>query len=86
MIAISTLFETSENDFPPQLPIGKNNHIPDDDFDQEQLDMGIRVEFEHTDNPEYAKAIAKDHLCECSDYYTRLHKMEAECQEEDAKK
>ena len=33
---------------------------------------------EHTDDPEVAKSIAKDHLTEISDYYDRLERMESE--------
>jgi len=40
--------------------------------------MGIKVEMEHTDDPALAKIIAKAHLSELKDYYTRLHKMESE--------
>lgn len=45
--------------------------------DPKQLAMGIKVELEHTNNPEMAKRIAKDHISEFSDYYTRLEAMEA---------
>jgi len=61
------------------LPVGKHNHVPDEKFDTKQLKMGIKVEKEHTDCPKMAKAIAKDHLAECADYYTRLAKMEHDC-------
>jgi hypothetical protein len=70
----------------PQVPVGKHNHIPDEKFDAEQLRMGIEVEYEHTDNREIAKAIAKDHLAECDTYYTRLAKMERECEKEEGRK
>jgi hypothetical protein len=63
----------------PNLPVGKHNDVSDDKFDPKELAMGIKVEHEHTDNADIAKAIAKDHLSECSDYYTRLKKMEQEC-------
>jgi hypothetical protein len=56
----------------------KKSDAPDDQFDAEQLAMGIEVEKEHTDDPEIAKAIAKAHLSEIKDYYTRLAKMESE--------
>lgn len=46
--------------------------------DPEQLRMGIKVEMEHTDNPQVAEKIARDHLMEIPDYYTRLIKMEEE--------
>lgn len=58
--------------------IGRHNDMPDDKFDSNQLAMGIKVEKEHTDNVEMAKSIAKDHLSEISDYYTRLATMEAD--------
>lgn len=56
--------------------IGKHNHIPAAEFDSRELDMGIDVEKEHTDNVVEAEAIAKDHLVELPDYYTRLRQME----------
>lgn len=58
------------------LPVGKHNHVPDEEFDPVQLKIGIKIEKEHTNNPIIAKAIAKDHLSEIPDYYTRLIKME----------
>jgi hypothetical protein len=54
----------------------------DEDYDPEQLRMGIEVEKEHTDDEEIAKRIAKDHLDEFKDYYTRLEKMEAQAKKE----
>lgn len=51
-------------------------------IDKRQLDMGIKVEMEHTSSPKIAKQIALDHLREfCKDgkslpYYTELKKME----------
>jgi inner membrane protein involved in colicin E2 resistance len=59
-----------------QAPVGKHNHIPDDEFDPKQLEMGIQVEFEHTDDISIAKAVTKDHLVEIPDYYIRLKEME----------
>lgn len=61
--------------------IGKHNDTPDDQFDAEELAKGIKVEMEHTDDKEMAKSIAKDHLAEIPDYYTRLLKMEAEAKQ-----
>jgi len=45
---------------------------------KKQLEMGIKVEMEHTTNPKVAKQIAIDHLLEfCNKpYYTELKKME----------
>lgn len=47
-------------------------------YDSNELEMGKKVEMEHTTNPLIAERIAKDHLSEIQDYYTRLAKMEAE--------
>jgi len=44
-------------------------------------ERGIEVEMEHTNDPTISKYIAKDHLAELKDYYTRLDKMEAEGEE-----
>lgn len=41
-----------------------------------QLEMGIKVEKEHTDSKAVAKKIALDHLVEDPRYYTKLKKME----------
>jgi len=60
------------------LQVGKHKDVPDEQFDAEQLNMGIEIEKEHTDDPALAKEIAKDHLAEIPDYYTRLKKMESE--------
>lgn len=59
-----------------KLEGGKGDGRPDSDFDEEQLKAGIAVEKEHTDDPEEAKEIAKDHLTEDPAYYQKLKKME----------
>ena len=43
-----------------------------------QLNKGIKVEVEHTDNLEIAAIIAADHLVEFPTYYTALAKMESQ--------
>lgn len=43
-----------------------------------QIAMGKKVELEHTDNKEIATIIAKDHLVEDPNYYTKLKKVEGE--------
>jgi hypothetical protein len=55
--------------------------MSEDDIDKKELEMGIKVEAEHTNYPAMARRIAMDHLAEFPDYYTRLKKME-----DDAKK
>lgn len=53
-----------------------DNHDVSVDLIISELEMGIKVEMEHTDDPVKATEIAMDHLVEIPDYYTRLHKME----------
>ena len=45
-------------------------------YDSKELAMGVEVEKEHMPYPSIAEKIAKDHLAELPDYYTRLKKME----------
>ena len=54
-------------------------------YNPKELKMGIEVEAEHTTNPLIAEKIAKDHLAEAPDYYTRLAKMEKEAGIEERK-
>jgi len=44
-------------------------------FHSAELAKGVKMEMEHTDNPRIALEIAKDHLMEIPDYYTRLEAM-----------
>lgn len=44
------------------------------DADPKQLEVGILVEYEHTDLKEEATKIALDHLSAVRNYYTRLIK------------
>jgi len=66
-----------------KIPGGLAEGKPDSDFDPAQLEKGVKVELEHTDDVGTAKEIAKDHLTELpSDYYTRLEKMEEKANKE----
>ncbi len=56
--------------------IGKHNDTPDSEFNLEQLKKGIRIEFEHTNDENIAKSIAKDHLMEDPLYSDHLEDME----------
>ena len=55
-----------------------------DEYNVEQLLMGLEIELEHTDDPMVALEIAMDHLAEIPDYYTRLKTMEAEAKQNGA--
>ncbi len=43
---------------------------------RKELNMGVKIEMEHTDSEEIAKEIAMDHLWENPSYYSKLKKME----------
>lgn len=49
-----------------------------EDFDKEQVEMGKKVEREHTDDEEKIAEIVADHLVEDPKYYTKLKKIEGE--------
>jgi len=57
---------------------GKSKGGEPEGLDPKELEMGIKVEKEHTDDEDVARKIALDHLTEIPDYYTRLKKMEDE--------
>lgn len=63
--------------------VGEHDFAPDSEFDPDQLKKGIEVEFEHTKSKLVAKLIAKDHIKEIPDYYTRLGKMEKDAEKND---
>ena len=50
--------------------VGDNHSF--NEVDEKELEMGIEVEMEHTDDKEIAKEIALDHLIEDPKYYTKL--------------
>jgi hypothetical protein len=52
------------------------------EYNPEKLKQGIKVETEHTDNKKIAEIIAKHHLAENPEYYTKLKKMESEFENE----
>ena len=60
-------------------------HGVDVELIEKQLEMGKKVELEHTDDDEIAAEISLDHLEEIPDYYTRLAKMEKEAGIEESK-
>jgi len=66
-----------------QLPGGLADHKKPEDFDQEQLEIGKNIEFEHTNDPDIATEIAMDHLEEFDNYYVELEKMEDKLEEEE---
>lgn len=49
---------------------GKSKHKEDDKYCPVELEIGVKVEVEHTKDKAAAKEIAKDHLEENPHYYT----------------
>jgi len=54
----------------------KRHKLSDSSSLKIQLEMGIKIEAEHTKSKQIAKEIAMDHLWEDPKYYTKLKKME----------
>jgi hypothetical protein len=66
-----------------KLKGGLGDNRPDSDFPAKELKKGIKVEMEHTNDPEVAKEVTKDHLTEFpKGYYEELDKMEKKLQTE----
>ena len=63
--------------------IAKKHKVSIDKINK-QLEKGIKVEKEHTNDEKKARRIALDHLFEISDYYDRLGKMEKGALKEDS--
>jgi len=55
--------------FAEKLIGGLADGMPDWKFDPDQLYIGTQHEMEHTNDPEAAEEVAKDHLVEDPDYY-----------------
>jgi len=53
------------------------------EIDDESLQKGIAVEMEHTDDFDEAERIAKDHLAEDPEYYTKLQHIEDDDEEDE---
>jgi len=53
---------------------GKGDKLNPKDVDPKELEIGVAVEKEHTDDEKVATEIALDHLSEKSDYYSKLVK------------
>lgn len=59
-------------EYKPQIPGGKGENLKPEDVNQNELKVGIEVEYEHTNNETIATEIALDHLAENPKYYTDL--------------
>ena len=59
-----------------KLPGGLGDKAETHDFSDKQIDKGLQVEKEHTDDPDKALEIVLDHLTENKNYYDYLEKAE----------
>lgn len=59
-----------------QLPGGLADKKKPHQFPPDQIDKGVKVEMEHTNDPAKALEIAMDHLTEDRRYYDKLEVME----------
>lgn len=73
-------FENLEGGFGDQLSVENiaNMHGVSPEHIEAQLSHGIEVEMEHTNDAKTAEEIAKDHLVEDPNYYTKLDSIEGE--------
>jgi hypothetical protein len=83
MISISKLFKSldekgAEAENYPATEVGKHRDKPLENFAADQVKIGLKIEKEHSNVPEVASQITKDHLAEFPDYYTRLVQLEKE--------
>jgi len=77
--AINDLNKLSDKELKTVIKLlGKHDFADLSTIDKEELEKGIKVEFEHTGNKLIARLISLDHLFELGDYYSRLEKMEKE--------
>jgi hypothetical protein len=67
------LFKSGQKDL---LSGGEADNVPDRDFSAVALAEGAEHEYEHTDDDQIAKEIAKDHLSEDPAYYKKQEKIE----------
>jgi len=78
----------SKKEVKDKLPGGLGDCEPDNRFEPDQMDKGIEIELEHTEDKDLAKEITKDHLKEVPNYYltddgdSRLDVMEEEAEKE----
>ena len=56
--------------------IGRHWRTPQSRYHPTELAKGVKMELEHTNDHRIALEIAKDHLSELPDYYSRLERME----------
>jgi len=69
---IQTFTDFGNRMWKDKLKGGKADDKSPDDFPDDDIEIGTKVEREHTDNPDIATTIAMDHLEEDPEYYNKL--------------
>ena len=80
--AIKDTYKVDIKNFKDKIPGGQADGKPITNYDLKQLLEGIKSERDHTKDNLLALELAMDHLETTPDYYTRLERMEFECQSE----
>jgi DNA-binding ferritin-like protein len=74
--SFSPIKRSEEDEHEDQIPGGLGDKAKREDFDKDQIDKGLKIEQEHTDDPAIALEISFDHLTEDPAYYDKLEKVE----------
>ncbi|MHA1302078.1 MAG: hypothetical protein ACTSPI_00050 [Candidatus Heimdallarchaeaceae archaeon] len=88
MLSLSRSLQRPEDKLLPQktseekIQGGKADGKPDSKYPSSEITKGTKVEMEHTDDPDIAKEITKDHLEEHKSYYIGLRLMEKALEKE----
>ena len=69
-----------------RIPGGRAEGKDLNKYDSKQVDIGEKIEMEHTRDKEIAKEISRDHLEEFDNYYTGLPKMEKKLEKQKKEK
>jgi len=80
--AIKDAYKVDIKNFKDKIPGGSADGKAITNYDLKQLLAGIKSERDHTKDNLLALELAMDHLEYIADYYTRLARMEWECQSE----
>jgi len=70
-------YKSDQNDVKDKIPGGLADKGEPKDLNPKQLEKGIKIEMEHTDDEDIAREIATDHLTEDPLYYDKLEKIES---------
>jgi hypothetical protein len=80
--AIKDTYKVDIKNFKDRIPGGNADRKPIISYDLKQLLDGIKSERDHSKDNMLALELAMDHLEVIPDYYTRLARLEWECQSE----